>query len=270
MRLLFGKPSPLCASAARTRSRASLTSVSARPTSVKLGRPLARCTSTCTAGASRPSIARLATTANVMSLPAPAGVAVACLRTTGILGAAHRGAVVIERWILAGRRPRRVPPMRKHRISANCDVHRIGARRARASGRPLPCRGARPRSGARHGSCEHRVSRTTFTSTHWSRNRHDQEDRLLRTRRGAGRLRRRHVAYADVAFNVGAVTDYRYRGISQTRGEPALQGGVDYQQRPLLRRRLGLEHQVDQGLRRRRRRRDRPLRRLQGRDHQGA
>jgi uncharacterized protein (TIGR02001 family) len=35
-------------------------------------------------------------------------------------------------------------------------------------------------------------------------------------------------ASADVAFNVGAVTDYRYRGISQTRLRPALQGGVDY------------------------------------------
>ena len=35
---------------------------------------------------------------------------------------------------------------------------------------------------------------------------------------------------ADVAFNVGAVTDYRYRGISQTRLKPALQGGVDYSQ----------------------------------------
>jgi uncharacterized protein (TIGR02001 family) len=30
------------------------------------------------------------------------------------------------------------------------------------------------------------------------------------------------------AFNVGAVTDYRYRGISQTRFKPALQGGADY------------------------------------------
>jgi uncharacterized protein (TIGR02001 family) len=38
------------------------------------------------------------------------------------------------------------------------------------------------------------------------------------------------VAQADVAFNVGAVTDYRYRGISQTRVKPALQGGVDYSQ----------------------------------------
>lgn len=35
-------------------------------------------------------------------------------------------------------------------------------------------------------------------------------------------------AFADLAFNVGAVTDYRYRGISQTRLKPALQGGVDY------------------------------------------
>ena len=35
-------------------------------------------------------------------------------------------------------------------------------------------------------------------------------------------------AYADVAFNVGAVSDYRYRGISQSRLKPALQGGVDW------------------------------------------
>lgn len=32
----------------------------------------------------------------------------------------------------------------------------------------------------------------------------------------------------STSFNVGAVTDYRYRGISQTRLKPALQGGVDY------------------------------------------
>ena len=38
------------------------------------------------------------------------------------------------------------------------------------------------------------------------------------------------VSFADVAFNVGAVSDYRYRGISQTRLKPALQGGVDYTQ----------------------------------------
>ena len=35
-------------------------------------------------------------------------------------------------------------------------------------------------------------------------------------------------AYAQLAFNVGAVTDYRYRGISQTRLKPAVQGGVDF------------------------------------------
>ena len=50
-RLLCGNSRPLVCSAARTRSRDSLTSVSARPTSVKLGSPLARCTSTVTAGA---------------------------------------------------------------------------------------------------------------------------------------------------------------------------------------------------------------------------
>lgn len=40
------------------------------------------------------------------------------------------------------------------------------------------------------------------------------------------------LSYADVAFNVGAVTDYRYRGISQTRLKPALQGGVDWSDGP--------------------------------------
>jgi uncharacterized protein (TIGR02001 family) len=30
------------------------------------------------------------------------------------------------------------------------------------------------------------------------------------------------------AFNAGAVSDYRYRGISQTRLKPAVQGGIDY------------------------------------------
>jgi uncharacterized protein (TIGR02001 family) len=33
---------------------------------------------------------------------------------------------------------------------------------------------------------------------------------------------------STLAFNVGVVTDYRYRGISQTRLKPALQGGIDY------------------------------------------
>lgn len=31
-----------------------------------------------------------------------------------------------------------------------------------------------------------------------------------------------------LGFNVGAVTDYRYRGISQTRLKPAVQGGIDF------------------------------------------
>jgi uncharacterized protein (TIGR02001 family) len=35
-------------------------------------------------------------------------------------------------------------------------------------------------------------------------------------------------AFADLAFNVGAVSDYRYRGISQTRLKPAVQGGIDW------------------------------------------
>ncbi len=33
---------------------------------------------------------------------------------------------------------------------------------------------------------------------------------------------------SSLSFNVGAVSDYRYRGISQSRLKPALQGGVDY------------------------------------------
>jgi uncharacterized protein (TIGR02001 family) len=36
------------------------------------------------------------------------------------------------------------------------------------------------------------------------------------------------LSHADLAFNIGAVSDYRFRGISQTRNKPALQGGVDY------------------------------------------
>jgi uncharacterized protein (TIGR02001 family) len=31
-----------------------------------------------------------------------------------------------------------------------------------------------------------------------------------------------------LAFNVGVVSQYRYRGIAQSHGDPALQGGVDY------------------------------------------
>ncbi len=35
-------------------------------------------------------------------------------------------------------------------------------------------------------------------------------------------------AFAQVAYNVGAVSEYRYRGLSQTNGDPAIQGGADY------------------------------------------
>jgi len=35
-------------------------------------------------------------------------------------------------------------------------------------------------------------------------------------------------AESTLSFNAGVVSDYRYRGISQSRLEPALQGGVDY------------------------------------------
>ena len=33
---------------------------------------------------------------------------------------------------------------------------------------------------------------------------------------------------SPLSLNIGAVTEYRYRGISQTRFKPALQGGADY------------------------------------------
>ncbi|RJG20342.1 TorF family putative porin [Massilia cavernae] len=33
---------------------------------------------------------------------------------------------------------------------------------------------------------------------------------------------------SEVSFNVAVTTDYRYRGLSQTRKKPALQGGADY------------------------------------------
>lgn len=35
-------------------------------------------------------------------------------------------------------------------------------------------------------------------------------------------------SYAQLAFNAGVFTDYRYRGISQTRLKPAVQAGVDF------------------------------------------
>src|ERR1700722_8626393 len=36
----------------------------------------------------------------------------------------------------------------------------------------------------------------------------------------------------DVSYNVSVVSDYRYRGISQTTLDPALQGGADYVNNP--------------------------------------
>ncbi len=33
---------------------------------------------------------------------------------------------------------------------------------------------------------------------------------------------------SPLSFNVGAISEYRYRGISQSRSKPALQGGADY------------------------------------------
>ena len=36
------------------------------------------------------------------------------------------------------------------------------------------------------------------------------------------------LSHADLAFNVGVFSDYRYRGISQTRFKPAAQAGVDF------------------------------------------
>ncbi len=35
-------------------------------------------------------------------------------------------------------------------------------------------------------------------------------------------------AESTLSYNVGVVSDYRYRGLSQSRFDPALQGGVDY------------------------------------------
>jgi histidinol-phosphate/aromatic aminotransferase/cobyric acid decarboxylase-like protein len=61
-----GRSKPQVASAARTRSRLSLTAAAGSPTMVKVGRPLPRCTSTVTWGAARPACARLSTCANPM------------------------------------------------------------------------------------------------------------------------------------------------------------------------------------------------------------
>jgi uncharacterized protein (TIGR02001 family) len=39
-------------------------------------------------------------------------------------------------------------------------------------------------------------------------------------------------AASPLTFNIGVVSDYRYRGISQTKMKPALQGGADYSNGP--------------------------------------
>ncbi len=38
---------------------------------------------------------------------------------------------------------------------------------------------------------------------------------------------------STLSYNAGVVSDYRYRGISQSRLQPALQGGVDYADKAL-------------------------------------
>ncbi len=35
-------------------------------------------------------------------------------------------------------------------------------------------------------------------------------------------------AAPELTYNIGVVSQYRYRGLAQTKGDPALQGGVDY------------------------------------------
>lgn len=36
------------------------------------------------------------------------------------------------------------------------------------------------------------------------------------------------LASSTLSYNVGVVSEYRYRGLAQTKGDPALQGGADY------------------------------------------
>ena len=40
-------------------------------------------------------------------------------------------------------------------------------------------------------------------------------------------------AASPITYNIGLVSDYRYRGISQSKLHPALQGGIDYAQGPI-------------------------------------
>lgn len=48
----------------------------------------------------------------------------------------------------------------------------------------------------------------------------------------AGSFTPAQAADHEVSFNAAVVSDYRYRGISQTRLKPALQGGADYTHNP--------------------------------------
>lgn len=59
---------------------------------------------------------------------------------------------------------------------------------------------------------------------------HHHKSLLATTALAAALLAPAAASAADttLAFNVGAVSDYRYRGISQTRLQPAVQGGVDF------------------------------------------
>ena len=40
-------------------------------------------------------------------------------------------------------------------------------------------------------------------------------------------------AASPITYNVGAVSDYRYRGLTQTKFKPAVQGGIDYANGPI-------------------------------------
>ena len=40
-------------------------------------------------------------------------------------------------------------------------------------------------------------------------------------------------AASPITYNIGAVSDYRYRGLTQTKFEPAVQGGIDYANGPI-------------------------------------
>lgn len=37
-----------------------------------------------------------------------------------------------------------------------------------------------------------------------------------------------NAAFAQLSYNIGAVSDYRFRGIEQSAGQPSVQGGVDF------------------------------------------